>query len=301
MITEDFKNRVDTLFPGVFNKVENIENANTVAADNLWKTVSEKHVDKVKKILAPIASIYTDVYPDLTVRNPLAGATVQVEIIESMGEAIENNTDWDKSNISNKYVDVKLDRISLPFYLTAYDLQHGERIESKVGAAMEKLAQAVVKKFYTAATAGVEKTALEGFGPEKCATLSAAFGSDRETDTLILEPAAYAKIVPTNGLSLDPKAEGTYGIGHIAKGLIGIEGVNGIALAHDAVVGAMGSQEMLLTQGGQFVQSLGTVAGVPVTLIGSWDYDKQCMKMSCETFAGFTQAAKEFVKTYTIA
>lgn len=301
MIKEDLQNKVDALFPGVLNKVETVENANSLATDNLWKTVSEKYVDKVRKILAPISSIYTDVYPDLTVRNANASATVQVEVIDSVGEAIENNADWDKSNITNHYVDVKLDRISLPFFLTAYDLGHGERIESKVGAAMEKVAQHIVKKFYTAAAAGVSATTLTGFDPETCASLSAAFGNDRETETLILEPAVYAKIVPTNGLSLNPAAAGTYGIGHIAKSLIGVDGVNAIALAKDAVVGAMGTQEILLNQPGQFVQSLGTIAGVPMTLIGHWDYDKQAMKMSVESFAGFTQTSADFVKTYSIA
>ena len=299
MIKEDLQNRIDTLFPGLNNKAE-ITNENTVAADNLWKTVSDKYVDKVRKILAPISELTLDVYPDLTVRNAKASATVQVEVIDSMGEAIENNTDWNKSDIQNHYVDVKLDRISRPFYLTSYDLMHGERIESKVGAAMETVAQAIVKKFFTAATTGATKETLTGFDPETAASLSAAFGAARETETLILDPANYAKIVPTNGLSLDPKAEGTYGIGRIHKSLIGVEGVNAIALAKDAVVGAMGTQETLLTQPGQIVQSLGTVAGVPMVLIGHWSYDEQAMKMSVETFAGFTQTSADFVKTYAI-
>lgn len=299
MIKEDLQNRIDTLFPGLNNKAE-ITNENTVAADNLWKTVSDKYVDKVRKILAPIDGLTLDVYPDLAVRNPQASPTVQVEVIDSMGDAIENNADWDKSDIQNHYVDVKLDRISRPFYLTSYDLMHGERIESKVGAAMETVAQAVVKKFFTAATAGAAKETIATFGPEAAATLSAAFGDKRETEALILEPAAYSKLVPTNGLSLNPEVEGTYGIGRIHKSLIGVEGVNAIALAKDAVVGAMGTQENVLSQPGQIVQSLGTVAGIPMVLIGHWSYDKQAMKMSVETFAGFTQTSADFVKTYAI-
>ena len=290
MIKEDLQNRIDALF-----------NANDLGStDNLWKTVSEKHVDKVKKILAPIAGITTDVYPDLAVRNPQASPTVQVEVIDSVGEAIENGSDWNQSELASHYVDVKLDRISRPFFLSAYDLMHGERIESKTAAAMEAVAQLVVKKFLTVATAGAAKQTLTAMSPETAAEISGAFGASRETDTLILDPAAYSKLIPTNGLSLNPEVEGTYGIGHIYKSLIGVEGVNGIALAKDAVVGAMGTQETVLTQGGQYVQSLGTVAGIPMVLIGHWDYDKQCMKMSVETFAGFTQTAAEFVKTYAI-
>lgn len=299
MIKEDLQNRIDTLFPGLNNKAE-ITNENTVAADNLWKTVSDKYVDKVRKILAPIDGLTLDVYPDLAVRNPQASPTVQVEVIDSMGDAIENNADWDKSDIQNHYVDVKLDRISRPFYLTSYDLMHGERIESKVGAAMEVVAQGIVKKFFTAATTGAAKETLTGFDPETAASLSAAFGDKRETAALILEPAAYSKLVPTNGLSLNPEVEGTYGIGRIHKSLIDVEGVNAIALAKDAVVGAMGTQENVLSQPGQIVQSLGTVAGIPMVLIGHWSYDKQAMKMSVETFAGFTQTSADFVKTYAI-
>jgi hypothetical protein len=62
----------------------------------------------------------------------------------------------------------------------------------------------------------------------------------------------------------------------------------------------MGTQENVLAQPGQIVQSLGTVAGIPMVLIGHWSYDKQAMKMSVETFAGFTQTSADFVKTYAI-
>ena len=305
MIKEDLQNRMDTLFPGVFNKVEKAENLNVLGngGDNLWKTVSEKYISKVGKILAPISELTVDVYPDLEVRNQGASPTVQVEVIDSVGNALYNTTNWDQSDISNSYVDVKLDRISRPFYLTSYDLMHGERIESKVGAAMEAVANGVFAKFIdkiTSHAATLSQVADFGkFGPEEAVKISGAFGQSRETETLLLSPSLYSKIVPTNGLGLDPAVEGTYGINHIYKTAMENTGgstVAAVALAKDAVVGAVGVQQSIIEQPGQFVQDLGTIAGVPMTLIGHWSYEKQAMQMSVETFAGFAVTSTDLVK-----
>jgi hypothetical protein len=48
------------------------------------------------------------------------------------------------------------------------------------------------------------------------------------------------------------------------------------------------------------MQYLGEVGGIPMVLISSWDYDKQAVKCSVETMAGFTVTDDSKVKGYKI-
>lgn len=297
---KDVKNKIDELFPTLLNADAN---GNTLGSSSeLWKVVSEKYVDGVRQILAPVKDMILDVQPDLQVRNPDAMPVVQVEVIKSMGDALVDATSWDQSAIQNEYVDVKLHRISRPFKLTMYDIMRGERIESKIGAAMNAVAVGVVNQFFKA-TSSLSNETLTGFDPETCASLSGAFGADAETDVLILDPENYAKIVPTNGFSLDPKIEGTYGIGKIYKSLIvgAPAGTNAIALNRDAIAGAVATPEILMDQPGTSTQYLGEIAGIPMLLMSKFDYDTQTIKCSVETMAGFALTTSDHIKTYTIS
>lgn len=56
MNTEDFTNKMNALFPQMTN-----DNALGSASGELWRGVSEKYADGVKKILAPIMSQIMDV------------------------------------------------------------------------------------------------------------------------------------------------------------------------------------------------------------------------------------------------
>lgn len=292
MINEEFKNKAAELFPTLFNADAQ---GNTLgSAEALWKTVSEKYVDEVRKILAPIDQIHTDVSYDLQVRNPDALPTVQVEVVKSVGQALVDATNWNQSAVENEYKDVKLHRISRPFKLSMYDIMRGERIESKIGAAMNAVAQGVLGQFFAAAETAGQHT-VTGMDPETAASLSGVFGADAETDVLILDPVQYSKLVPTNGLSLNPETEGVYGIGKIYKSLIPGGTYQGLALAKDAIVGACATPEILANQPGTAVQYLGTFAGVPMLLMSKFDFDTQCIKCSVETLAGFTMTAPSHI------
>lgn len=299
MNTEEFTNKMTTLFPEMTNA--NAQ-GNTIASGELWKGVADKSTDTIASVVAPIKNFILDVQPDLQVRNPNALPVVQVEVISSMGGALVDNDSWDKSAITNKYVDVKLHRISRPFMLTAYDLMRGERVETKVAAAMKEVAQGVVGQFMSAVNKpdGTSET-LSKFDPETCATISGAFGEQAEVDTLLIDPANYAKIVPTNALALNPEAQGTYGIGHIYKSSqMAKANANAIALTKDGVAGAVATPEIVQAYSGQGMQYLGEVGGIPMVLISSWDYDKQAVKCSVETMAGFTVTDDSKVKGYKI-
>ena len=298
MNTEELTNKMDTLFPQMTNA--NAEGNTFGTTSELWKGVADKATDTIASVIAPVKNFILDVQPDLQVRNPEALPVVQVEVISGMGGAIVDNADWNKSEITNKYVDVKLHRISRPFMLTGYDLMRGERVETKVAAAMKEVAQGVVTLFMRGFTDSAKET-ISKFDPETAATISGAFGEMAETDTLLLDPANYAKIVPTNALALNPNAEGTYGIGHIYKSSgLTIAKANAIALTKDAVAGAVATPEIVQAYNGQGMQYLGEIAGIPMVLISTWDYDKQAVKCSVETMAGFTITDDSKAKAYTV-
>lgn len=295
MITEDFNNKLNALFPNLTNADTN---GNTLSSADLWKGVSEKYADGVKKILAPVASQILDVQTDLQLRNPDACPVVQVEVISSMGDALIDGQSWDVSAIKNKYVDVKLHRVSRPFKLTAYDIMRGERIESKVKAAMESVAQGVNKIFYEA-FGEVESINLllksgERLTPEKAVSIPGHLNAD----SLALNPYHYSGLVPTNGLGLDPKTEGVYGIGHIYKDETIDNAVVGFAWEKDGIVGAVATPEILFNKVGQGMQFLGEIGGIPMVLISNFDYNTQTVKCSVETLAGFAVTDAKKVMTF---
>ena len=294
MITEEFTNKIDALFPNLVNADAN---GNTIASTELWKGVSEKYADSVAKVLAPVKDCILDVQTDLQIRNADACPVVQVEVIETMGDAMIDGTTWDKSDIKNKYVDVKLHRVSRPFKLSAYDIMRGERIESKIKAAMESVANGVVSLFMqtVGATEPSEYT-VDVFSPEKAVEIASKF--DNGCETFILNPAYYSKLIPTNGLGLDPATQGVYGIGHIYKcGVMPLAW--GVALEKNAVAGAVATPEIIFNKVGQGMQYLGEIGGIPMVLISKFDYDTQTIKCSVETLAGFTVTDTTKVLSYS--
>jgi hypothetical protein len=295
MITEEFTNKMDALFPNLVNADAN---GNTIASTELWKGVSEKYADSVAKVLAPVKDCILDVQTDLQIRNADACPVVQVEVIETMGDAMIDGTSWDKSDIKNKYVDVKLHRVSRPFKLSAYDIMRGERIESKIKAAMESVANGVVSLFMGAVgSAEPQSYTNDEFSPEKAVEIASKF--DNGCETLILNPAYYSKLVPTNGLGLDPATDGVYGIGHIYKcGVMPSQW--GVALEKNAVAGAVATPEIIFNKVGQGMQYLGEIGGIPMVLISTFDYDTQTIKCSVETLAGFTVTDTKKVLAYCI-
>lgn len=199
----DIKNRMDVLFPSINNKIEDLSNDNTLETDTLWAKMSDKFADKCRKILAPLGGVVMDVQTDLQLTNPDALPVVGVEVVNSMGNALVDTDTWDGTNVNSSVVNVQLHRISCPFSLTAYDLQHGERVESKITAAAETVAKGVVAQF-AAAIADIDAENITEFSPAAAAEMSGIF--DTETNALLLSPAQYSKIVATSTLSLNPDA-----------------------------------------------------------------------------------------------
>lgn len=301
MINEEIQNKADAVFPGMFNKIDSVENANALTAtDALWQTVSEKFVDATHKTIAPVKDFIVDVYPEMQVANPKANPVVQLEVITGMGDALVDATDFNQTNIQNKYVTCELHHIARPFSLSMYDLTKGERIESKLAAAAEAVAQGVYAQFVTTAKSVGEAETAPAMSPETAAEISGAFGAAAETHALILDPVQYSKLVPTTGLSLNPETEGVYGIGKIYKSYIDGGATGGIAVTKDGIVGAVATKEVFEGLPGTSARQI-NVGGIPMLVLAKFDFDSHSIKVSVETWAGFTITDNTRVKTYAFA
>lgn len=301
MIDKDLQNKANLVFPGLFNEVTEAENVNTLGSTTaLWETVSDKWCDTTRKVLAPVQDFILDVYPSMQVANPKANPIVSLEVITSMGNPLVDATNFNQTDIANKYVTCELHHIARPFSLSMYDITKGERIESKLAAAAEAVAQGVYAQFVTAAKGSQTATALAAMSPATAVEISAAFGAQAETHALILDPANYAKLVPTNGWSLNPEAEGTYGIGKIYKSYIDGGTTEGIAVTRDGIVGAVATKEVFDGLPGTSVRQI-NVGGIPMLVLAKFDFDTHSIKVSVETWAGFAVTDTTRVKTYTFA
>lgn len=201
----------------------------------LWSTISDKFVDASRKRYVDLHRFAYAQAPAVPLPEGVA-APVYVPVIESAGTCLTNTTNWDQTALSQKYVPVTTNRLSRPYALDSYDLASGERIEQKIGAAIESvvagcwaaIAAAIKAKLpaslaataaATSTNAGVYVTNANTWGPEVVAKdLSTLYGDYGQPDVLALSPTLYGGIVPTNALSLNPETEGVYGIRHIAQG-----------------------------------------------------------------------------------
>lgn len=319
--------RKKALFPSLFMSAEErkafeatmasqvVDNNNLgQSTTSLWSIISPEAIDAVSKKYFDLGRT-THVVEGFIPSAPGVRPTVHVEVITGAGGALKNATDWNQSNLANKYVPVTLDRFSCPFGLSSYDIMHGEQIRTKIGAAIETVVAAVVNAYFatalaaapTASGAAAPSAANAGrfvvdastFGPEVVAgQLSAIFGGYGPVDDLVLDPTLWAKLVPTNALGLGTEP-GTYGIEYLHRsaglnmaannGLSATTGLLGLAVRRNGIVAGFGVPSYDETQG-IAVQSLGSVAGIPLLLKTWTERGKEIIYNSVETMAGFTVA-----------
>lgn len=306
--------RKKVLFPTLFMNAEErkafeakmagsqVVDSNTLgqSADTLWSIVSPEAIDAVSKKYFDLGNT-THVVEGYIPADPVIRPKVYVEVITDAGGAIKNATDWAQSDMVNNYVEVTLNRYSRPFGLSSYDLMHGERIQSKIGAAIEAVVANVVNDYFaTAIASGATPFTVDPstFSPEIVAgQVSALFGGYGPVDDLILDPTLWAKLVPTNALGLGT-APGTYGIEYLHRtaglnmtpaggsSLSSTKGTHGVAVRRNGIVAGFGLPSYDETTG-IAVRSLGTVAGIPLLLKTWTEKGKEIIYNSVETMAGF--------------
>lgn len=265
------------------------------SANALWQVVAPTAIDAVSKQYFDLSKTNHVVEHNLP-NNPNVRPVVHVEVVKGAGEVLKNATDWEQTALVNAYAPVTLNRYSRPFCLYNSDIMKGERIATKLAAAVEAVVAGVVKDFFDEIKASYDpdmqekELSLSTFGPEYVAhNISGIFGEGGRVDDLILSPDFFAKLVPVNALSLGT-TPGTYGIGeiHCSAGL----GMNaGFALRKSGVAVGFGLPD-LSNLPGIAVRSLGTVAGIPL-IVKSWvDSKTEGIWNSVETMAGFSVAHK---------
>ena len=271
------------------------------SANALWQVVAPTAIDAVTKQYFDLSKTNHVVETGLT-NNPNVRPVVHVEVVKGAGEVMKDATDWEQTALDNSYVPVTLHRYSRSFCLYNNDIMKGERIATKLAAAVETVVSGVVKDFFDEIYNNFDPDMarctvdLGTFGPEFVAhNISGLFGEFGRVDDLILSPSLFAKLVPVNALSLGT-APGTYGIGEIhCSARLGVSGgVNcaGFALRKSGVAVGFGLPD-LSNMPGIAVRSLGTVAGIPL-IVKSWvDAKTEGIWNSVETMAGFTVADKK--------
>lgn len=307
--------RKKALFPTLFMSAEERKafQANMAAqvdqnnlggsAAPIWQIISPEAIDAVSKKYFDLSRT-NHVVEGYIPAAPGVRPVVNVEVITGAGGALKNATNWDQSDMENKYVPVTMDRYSRPFGLSSYDLMHGERIQTKIGAAIEAVVAQVINDFFALlyqnmgspntapsnSTGGHRVVGPDAFTPEYAAQqLSPVFDGYGPIDDLILTPSYFAKLVPTNALSLGTEP-GSYGIEYIHRsaGNFG-NNIAGYALRKNAVAVAFGvpSYDELT---GIAVQDLGRVAGIPLILKTWTNKGSEVIYNSVETLAGFKLA-----------
>lgn len=262
------------------------------SANALWQVVAPTAIDAVSKQYFDLSKTNHVVEHNLP-NNPNVRPVVHVEVVKGAGEVLKNATDWEQTALVNVYAPVTLNRYSRPFCLYNSDIMKGERIATKLAAAVEAVVAGVVKDFFTVLNGTsanyVDMTVDPAtFGPEVVARdISGKFGDIGRVDDLILTPDYFAKLVPVNALSLGT-APGTYGIGEIHCSA-GITTHAGYALRKGCMAVGFGLPD-LSNMPGLAVRSLGTVAGIPL-IVKSWvDTKTEGIWNSVEAMAGFSVA-----------
>ena len=285
----------------------------------LWSTISDKFVDASRKRYVDLHRFAYAQAPSVPLPEGVA-APVYVPVIESAGPCLTDTTNWDQTALNQKYVPVTTHRKSRPYALDSYDLASGERIEQKIGAAIESVvagcwadiaaaikatlpASIAATTAATSSNAGVFVTDANTWGPDVVAKqLSTLYGDFDQPDVLALSPTLYGGIVPTNALSLNPETEGVYGIRHIAQGA----GMAAMAANESTNVGkgfvcrgnALGVATMLPHLSdftGIATRYLGEHNGIPL-LLKLWDSKgTETLRFSVETRFGVSVLAPQFL------
>lgn len=296
------------------------------ASSTIWQTLAKPYIDASAQALDYLTDMTLDLRPDTFIPDAEgAPVTVNVEVVDGVGEALTNPTDFEQSDIDNGYTKVDVNLKARPFGLSQYDLLRGERIQPKLGAAINALVRGINADFY-AALAAVAPSGTETVEPAEgksgrvaltngasdltaeyaARKISPIFGTAGDVDLLGMSPMAYSNLIPINALDLGT-GNGQYGIGAIRKlhhlaGAAGVQNVcHAVALRKNAVAVCGGNIDPNYYPEGCSVRPLGQVAGINLQLV-TWGANKsRQIWCSVEAMIGFKVALPKWVYAFTTA
>lgn len=310
----NMKERKAVLFPELAPKMaEDVlgtvdENKIRTAADSLWRSVAKEALDLSGRVLAPLDAFSTNLN-NLGIESPddeSVQPIVNVLAVESAGDAIVNATNWNKSNIKGKYHPVQLDRISRPFGVSGYDLQHGENLQKFTAAAVNSACMGAFRKVMAAIGAAqladATEVALDAFNAAYVVdNISCLFGDLGETHALVASPRVYSKLRRRSALDLGMDELGV-GAVYQSAALSSIgEGISAFANRREAIVVGGGTPKIYDEFRTIATRNLGTVGGLPLLLKFHEEPGAERVFCSVETMIGAKVVAADRVVKYAIA
>lgn len=284
-------------------KMEGEGNNNSVAALN-WTIISQAVIDTTEEEFAALDRFSLNVADDFRTE----GSSVEVEVIDGVGEAQKNLKSWSLSDLKTSKVSVEMDRYSRPVSLTYADRKNGVTLVNKV----QSMVRAVARAFWNDVIAAIAASGAEvvHVGPRKTFTPEIVTeeiwpSMTNGVDALFLDRLYYSKLIPTNALGLN-LASGAYSI---PGGVHFVEGVNvlanntgvGFASRQDGAAVALRLPEIPPDLGIRTEVVTSPKLGISI-LIKYWgNKDTETISMSAELLAGVKVCNKNHLRQLSSA
>lgn len=284
-------------------KMEGGGNNNSVATLN-WTIISQAVIDTTEEEFAALGRFSLNVAKEFKTEK----TSVEVEVIDGVGEAEKNLTSWAGSNLKTSKVSVVMDRYSRPVSLTYADRANGVTLTNKV----QSMVRAVARGFWKDVIAAIAASGAEvvNVGPRKTFTPEIVTeeiwpSMTNGVDALYLDRLYYSKLIPTNALGLN-LASGAYSI---PGGVHFVEGTNvlannkgaGFASRPDALAVALRLPDIPEDLGIRTEVLTSPKLGISI-LIKYWgSQDTETISMSAELLAGVKVCNKNHLRQLSSA
>ena len=217
--------------------------ANPINSALLLDVLSERAETVLPNVLAPLRAFSKDFSTDELIQ----GKAVQVPLASAGSTTLTNPTDFEAGDGTLGVIGVTCNHYSQPFHISAQQHNQKLRLESLALVNLNALAQKitdVITALITAAnyTGTAETIASASFAAANAKSLWGKLTKSREK-YLLLDPVAYAQLLPVDRNSFDIATQGAYGF----KGVFAqntwtgaIANCNGFACSPEAMAIAAG-------------------------------------------------------------
>jgi hypothetical protein len=216
--------------------------ANTIDADLLIDTLSNRVKTTLGNVLAPLNAFTRDFSPQVFVQ----GKNHQVQVTTGGSTTLTNPTNFETGDSTTSNVAVPISHYSQPFHVTSQQLNQRITLEGLADKNLQNLANKimdvalapVVAANFTSVSGDIAQTAIA------VADIQAAWAaiSKSPIKNILLDGVAFSKFLPTNKDSFVP-GNGAYGFDgfYLNTRWTGAEtGVYGFAAGPDAICMAAG-------------------------------------------------------------
>lgn len=261
---------------------------------SLHSYIAERNAGANSTLSESNSTLNADYYP-----NTNGSTTSSTDGYIAAG-AIVNPVDWQFSAWSSTILRASMNRFACPFSLTVNEIEQGLSVKTRIEAAISSVIGSISACLYswldqttgTLRTAEVDTTTTAS--ADNPAPLGASIASNVSgmlmpagVKALVLSPSAYAKLIPTSGLSLS-LADGVFGVERIYMDAAMPSGVVGFAFADRSLPIVVAPSPRMDVSGLAYLsyEDLGDVEGIPLTLKTWADPGMERIWHSVETCVG---------------